>query len=189
MATLIPSIPPEEGKIVHHYSNKFIGHACICCGKVRWVMLRAKGVPAHTRCASCADKGYGGSSRNWKGGRTVDSKGYVYIRVYPDDFFYPMVNSNGYVAEHRLVVAKALGRNLHRWEMVHHKHAKYPAGSKEDKADNRFPENLQLVQEMQHKQITLLDRRIRLLEAKVGEQGKLIRLLQWQNKTTIKEKI
>jgi len=65
------------------------------------------------------------------------------------------------------VVAKALGRNLHRWEIVHHKHAKYPAGSIEDRQDNRYPENLQLVQEMQHNQITMFEKRIRHLEQRV----------------------
>jgi len=95
------------------------------------------------------------------------------IRLPRDDFFYPMTGSNGYVFEHRLVVAKALGRCLHLWEIVHHKGAKYPKGSREDKADNRYPENLQLVSDDKHKQITIMENRINHLE-------KEVKLLRWQ---------
>ncbi|KKK89418.1 hypothetical protein LCGC14_2733300 [marine sediment metagenome] len=74
-----------------------------------------------------------------------------------DDFFYPMCNKDSYVLEHRLVVAKSLGRNLHRWEIVHHiNHVK---------DDNRL-QNLQLVSDDRHKQITILERRIVHLEKK-----------------------
>ncbi len=93
-----------------------------------------------------------------------------------------MANAQGYVFEHRLVVAKALGRNLHSWEIAHHKHAKYPAGSKEDKADNRYPENLQLVSDDRHTQISILEAKIKRLEAKTEEQAKQIRLLEWRLK-------
>ncbi|GAH73274.1 unnamed protein product, partial [marine sediment metagenome] len=84
--------------------------------------------------------------------------------------------------EHRLVVAKALGRNLHPWEIVHHKHAKYPAGSIEDKQDNRYPENLQLVSDDRHKQITILERKIDKLLEEQREIKTEIRLLRWENK-------
>ena len=67
-------------------------------------------------------------------------------------------------------MAKHLGRNLHRWELVHHKHTKYPAGSIEDKQDNRI-ENLQLVSDDRHNQITLMERRIKYLEEKLIKNG------------------
>ena len=192
---------PEIGEIRKSFQigkagkGKNIWHACMMCGKERWVRvikIRAmRGIPEFPLCSSCSphpDRGFAEANGHWKGGRTVDKRrGYIYIKLPPDDFFYRMVNHLGYVFEHRLVVAKALGRNLHSWEIVHHKHTKYPAGSIEDKQDNRYPENLQLVQEMQHKQITLLENRISKFEVKVEEQGKLIKLLQWQIKEFDKE--
>ena len=65
------------------------------------------------------------------------------------------------------MVAKALGRCLQSWEIVHHKGVKFPKGSIENKQDNRYPENLQLVNEGQHNQITILERKIRALETRV----------------------
>lgn len=134
--------------------------ACSNCGKLRWVEI-IKGKPRRRFCQGCGNSRRGKLNPNWKGGRTV-LLGYIRIRLQPDDFFYPMTTKST-VFEHRLVVAKAIGRNLHRWEIVHHKHTRYPAGSVEDKQDNRI-ENLQLVSDDRHKQITVLERRIKHLE-------------------------
>ena len=142
-----------------HKYRKYIWLACLDCGKQRWVSLR-KGEPQYLRCSSCAKKGLrtGAEHPLWKGGRTR-SEGYIRVWLSPDDFFYPMAN-RGYVLEHRLVVAKALGRCLQSWEIVHHK-------DNCPKDDNRYPETLQLVTDDRHKQITILETKIQRLEKRV----------------------
>jgi len=192
--------------------EKFIWTACPECGIERWVALR-NGMAIREKCRSCSHKGYiiplevkaklsdshkghivtqatrtKISLANKKAGRQIMKRGYVLILLSPDDFFYPMAY-RGNVLEHRLVVAKALGRCLHSWEIVHHKGTKYPRGSKEDKADNRYPENLQLVMEGQHNQITIIERKMGKLIKQNKElldgQRELraeIRLLRWEVK-------
>lgn len=73
---------------------------------------------------------------SWKGG-TVTTGGYRAIRLYPDDPYFCMLNkrSDHYVLEHRLVMARHLGRPLEDWESVHHKDAN---------RTNNAIENLQL---------------------------------------------
>lgn len=140
---------------------------CLDCGKERWVPLY-KGKPANLRCGSCAAKSYprfrGCKASNWKGGIKINAEGYKQILLQPDDFFYSMSNPKGYIFEHRLVMAKSLGRCLHLWEIVHHKN--------HIRSDNRI-ENLQLVSDDRHNQLTRLETRIKYLENKV-------KLLEWQ---------
>jgi hypothetical protein len=71
---------------------------------------------------------------NWGGGRGRLG-GYVRVALPDDDPMASMRMVDGYVLEHRLVMARHLGRPLTRRETVHHK--------SEDRADNRI-ENLQL---------------------------------------------
>ena len=128
--------------------TKFIWHACEDCGKERWVSLRE--IP-HS-CSSCAYERRGAESKNWKGGRIRDRRGYIGVRLQPNDFFYSMINSKGYVLEHRLVMAKHLGRCLQPWEIVHHKNG--------IRDDNQL-EGLQCITNSEHNQITILESKIK----------------------------
>lgn len=142
-------------------SHNFIYLACEICGKERWLGFH-KDEPQVKRCKQCqwVDR-WGENHPLWKDGwRQNTTYGYILIRLKPGDFFYPMASSRGYVLEHRLIMAKSLGRILHLWEIVHHKNG--------IKDDNRI-ENLQLIQEMQHNQITKMETRIKLLEARVTQ--------------------
>lgn len=71
----------------------------------------------------------------WKGGKTISSGGYVSVYLPLDDPLAVMRNRTGYVPEHRLVVARWLGRPLTDQETVHHVNGRTN--------DNRL-ENLQL---------------------------------------------
>lgn len=159
----------------------YIWQACLDCGKKRWVVLK-KGLPERIRCLSCSHKGERCS--RWKGGRSIEKTGYVSIRLSPSDFFYPMVNHASYVLEHRLVMAKHLGRCLQKWELVHHKGIRYTGI--ENKSDNLI-DNLKLTTNGSHilehnrgyqdgYRKGLADGRTKQVE----ELKQEIRLLRWQ---------
>ena len=69
-------------------------------------------------------------SGHWKGGRIKRGE-YWYIKT----FNHPKAGKQGYVAEHRLVMEKRLGRYLEKGEIIHH--------INKDCSDNRI-ENLEL---------------------------------------------
>jgi len=138
---------------------KFIWIACPICKRERWVYLYYGKAHSH-RCQSCAARITlqnlrGEKHPAWKGGRYPDGQGYIKKTLFPDDFFYPMAQFNGGILEHRLIMAQHLGRCLQRWEIVHHKNG--------IKDDNRI-ENLQLVTDDRHRQISILEERIKYLE-------------------------
>uniref|UniRef100_A0A6M3JWE8 Putative homing endonuclease n=1 Tax=viral metagenome TaxID=1070528 RepID=A0A6M3JWE8_9ZZZZ len=146
-------------------SHLYIWVNCATCGKGKWIVRRQRFLD-YLGCVSCRTKG--DKNPYWRGGRRKTKQGYVNIKLQPDDFFFPMAN-DGYVFEHRLVMAKSLGRNLHSWEIVHHKNS--------IRDDNRI-ENLEIVSEFGHMQVTQLESKIKKLEKKIMEQNKTIKLLQ-----------
>lgn len=106
---------------------------CGICGKEHWT--HAASVRQEKFWGYCRKCRHTGTlSTTWRGGRKV-RYGYVYVKIYPDHPFYEMADKDGYVAEHRLVMAQHLGRALERSEPVHHKNS--------NKQDNRI-ENLEL---------------------------------------------
>ena len=58
----------------------------------------------------------GSNHPGWKGGRYINSQGYVLIKT-PG---HPRVDVNGYVPEHILVMEKVLGRFILPTEAIHH---------------------------------------------------------------------
>jgi len=173
--------------------SRYIWQACVDCSKEHWVMLN-KGFPQHQRCSRCSYLNQRGHKNpNWKGGKKKRKDGYISIYLYPDDFFYPMRDSHYYVSEHRLIMARHLGRCLQKFEIVHHKNG--------IRDDNRI-ENLELAGTLgehirEHStgykggyQRGLIDGRlkqIKELKHLVEEQANEIRLLQGQ--LTIKSQL
>ena len=120
----------------------YIWTACGNCGVERWVQMR-KGKASSKNCMKCSKVDQQGPLNPlWKGGTRLDPRGYILTWVPKDDFFALMrCKTSIYVAEHRLVVAKHLGRCLQPSEVVHHKNG--------NKGDNRL-ENLELTSNRNH---------------------------------------
>jgi len=126
-------------KIFIHY-RKDTGNYCSksCCGKAKdWL----KNYSANGLGKKCPAKGLKlEKNPAWKGGVTYwrkhgNYKPIKYVRC-PKEFL-PMARKDGYVMEHRLIVAQSLGICLERTQVVHH--------INHDPQDNRL-ENLMLFQ-------------------------------------------
>jgi len=156
--------------------GKLILHACVDCGKERLVRL-LNGEPGNKRCASCVRSGE--LNHSWKGGRRETTDGYILVKLKLNNFFYPMTDKHGYVLEHRLAMAKHLERCLHPWELVHHKGIRFEGII--NKQDNLI-DNLQLVMDAGHKQITHFEKILRRQQSEIDELKKQVKLLKWQIK-------
>jgi hypothetical protein len=167
-----------EGKIVygselgyktpHHY----ICVKCPKCDKLRYENIyfykkqKIKGLCNHCR----------GNTRPgwlWKNGIYRRKDGYIYKKLFKDDLFINMARrSDGYILEHRLIMAKYLGRCLSLNEQVHHKNG--------IRDDNRI-ENLELISKANHSLINRLcgncelRKEIRLLRFQIKEMYEILK--------------
>ena len=167
------------GDIGRVIGTRYIRCCCPDCGTATWKICDSNDQPRNPKCVKCFRKAMSASnqerirerSARWKGGATEQlPNGYIFVRLYPDNPYYPMADKRHHVLEHRLVMAQQLGRCLETWEVVHHQHKRYPRGSNEDHADN-LPDNLMVVTVVEHLQITFLEtkltKRIKELESRV----------------------
>lgn len=144
--------PPGRVKKAQDVGIKGHGYVvlrtCSDCKREDWIVYQ--GIRTPKRCHRCA------AIRNWTPGKSVkNAEGYIKINIHPNDFFAHMA-VHGYILEHRLIMAKSIGRCLLPWEIVHHKNG--------IKHDNRR-ENLQIELVNNHNQITILERKIKKLQA------------------------
>jgi hypothetical protein len=118
---------------------------CKICGCERWqTPYNAKKSPICFNCAAKKRSKEYPMPINWKGGKAKCTKGYIMVKLQSSDFYAPMTNKQRYVMEHRLVMAKSLGRCLTNEEVVHHKNGNV--------IDNRL-ENLEILNNSQHSHI------------------------------------
>lgn len=167
-------------------TRRFMWAVCPNCGQERWVQI-SHGAPVAKVCQRCVGtpnllrvNGKGESCVNWKGGKVINAKGYICVYLPRDDFFRPMTGRSNYVLEHRLVMAKHLGRCLYKWETVHHKNG--------IKDDNRL-DNLELStngsHSLEHSRGYRDGYRQGFLDGQSGQIQELkqeIKLLQWHIK-------
>ena len=110
---------------------------------------------------------------NWKGGRYQRKDGYIQVWIVSDDFFFPMVLRykpyGGYVLEHRLVMAKHMKRCLLPWEIVHHIN---------NIRDGNRIENLEILSDLGHKQLTKYERCVERLLKRIEELERRINELE-----------
>jgi hypothetical protein len=111
---------------------RYCGYGCAAAARMedpatieRLRVMGSTGRAAWTEesLSSYREKMSGDSNPAWKGGVTIfkthgNYVGVRYVRC-PDEFL-PMARKDGYVMEHRLFVARAMGRCLTRVEVVHH---------------------------------------------------------------------
>ncbi len=125
------------------HKPKMVWIRCEWCGRMKEVerrnLKRGQGRFCSRKCSGRWHalnrpemfKGQAGAKNpNWKGGRTLHTRGYVY-QYAPE---HPRA-SNGYVFEHILVAEEKLGRQLMSGEVVHHC---------DGRKDNNHPDNIEV---------------------------------------------
>lgn len=149
-------------------SSPYIRVACPKCKLERWVRLRNAQRECFTgKCNRCfnndkmMDMQLNRREKNLAGKRRQRSGGYIGIVLDRSDRFFPMAGSDNVVREHRLVMAKHLGRCLQPWEVVHHINGV--------KIDNRL-ENLELFPECySHNGATVMQGKIKELQLEIDK--------------------
>lgn len=145
----ITYINPKTGKDAKYLC---LEQTCSDCGKKRWgresdILRSIKSKVYTNKCKSCSakdkmillNKKTGKENHCWKGGRKIDK--YISLRIsglsQKDKILASSMclKDKFYVSEHRLVMAKKIGRPLNKYEIIRHLNG--------NKHDNR-PENLML---------------------------------------------
>jgi hypothetical protein len=102
---------------LHNHSNyKLV--LCDHCTMPYWVILR-KGKQVSTKCKSCTNQQ--NAMKLFTNGEHTKISGYIEVKAPDIEFIKPMVPQNGWILQHRLIMALHLCRCLHKWEHVHHK--------------------------------------------------------------------
>jgi len=160
---------PEVGDVAQATTLGQIGShtmffdPCIKCGTPHWVRIHSR----NTYCSRCGLK-HTGPRRDRSSDGRFTTDGYVIVRVEKTDPLRAMSKAGGWVLEHRLIVARRIGRPLTHNDVIHHIN-----GIRSDNSNG----NLQLLTVRTHhshlvtkdaqKRIVDLETRVLLLESEI----------------------